>query len=132
MDPSSGHLVTGEGNWPTTRATSCKKRTDTEIVVPGPPRARRGLFFPGNLADLEKAVVVRVKNRAGEQQAERDPAVFECVKILGGGHVEIKRAGNRQIDERRADEWSDDGAGMSPKRAPERLSPPRWLAKQIE
>ncbi len=81
------------------------------------------LFLPGDLADLKKTIFGRVEDRAAEQEAERDFAVFECVKVLGRGHIEVERAGDGEVDDGTAGKRRDDDAGVSPERAPERLTP---------
>ena len=73
-----------------------------------------------------------VEDRAAEQEAERDLAVLQGIKILGGGHVEVVRAGHGEVDHRRARERRDDEAGVGPEQAPERLAPARGLAEQVE
>ena len=89
-------------------------------------------LLPGDLADLQESFVIDVKDRAAEQEAERDFSILECVKVLGCGDIEVERAWYGEVDDGAAGESRDDEGGMGPEHAPERLAPPVRLAEEVE
>src|SRR5271163_1218899 len=72
-------------------------------LVPGLDWQLEASFFvPRYWPDLQSSVHICIENRPAKQEIERYVALTKAVKILGGGDIEIERAGHRKINHRAA------------------------------
>src|SRR5580698_3306027 len=81
------------------------------------------LFVPWDGRHLQGSLRTCIEQRAAEEQAQRNLAIADAVKILGGGDVEIEGAGNLELRKGRAGEGRDHYARVSPQHGTQRAAP---------